>query len=183
MVLSGDNDTLVYTRNERKPRSSKREKEAGFQEQEKDKRDQGNSRTQKTSPARRIKAEIPHDTWHTVLLEGPIWQLLWWICHNAFVFARANVLQRALEVALRAVEISICFVFIGLQVGVDEFDETVQVLRSDGLVLLVEVVDIAVQDFHKELDGDSGIHAGVSHTECTLEALEDPFAVAVELRS
>lgn len=118
-----------------------------------------------------------------MLLEGPIWQLLWRICHNAFVFARANILQRALEVALRAVEISICFVFIGLQVGVNKFDETVQVLRSDGLVLLVEIVDITVQDFHKELDGDSGIHAGVSHTEGTLEALEDPFAVAVELQS
>lgn len=88
-----------------------------------------------------------------------------------------------MEVALRAVKISICLVFIGLQVGVDEFDETVQVLRSDGLVLLIEVVNIAVQDFHKELDGDSGIHAGVSHTEGTLEALEDPFAVAVELKS
>lgn len=118
-----------------------------------------------------------------MLLEGPTWKLLWWFCHNAFVLARANILQRALEVALRAVEIGICFVFIGLQVGVDELDETVQVLSSDGLILLVEIVNITVQDFHKELDGDSGIHAGISHTESTLEALEDPFAVAVQLQN
>lgn len=115
--------------------------------------------------------------------ECPIWQLLWWFCHNAFVFARANVLQRALEVAFRAVEVSICLIFVCLQVGVDEFNETVQVLRSDGFVLLVEIVDIAVEDFHKELDGDSGVHAGVGHTEGALKALEDSFAVAVELES
>lgn len=35
MVLSGDNDTLVYTGNGRKPRGSER-KEAGFQDQGKD---------------------------------------------------------------------------------------------------------------------------------------------------
>lgn len=112
-----------------------------------------------------------------------IWQLLWWICHNAFVFARANILQRALEVALWAIEISICLIFIALQVRVDEFDKTVQVLGSDGLVLLVEIVDIAVEDFHKEFDGDGGVHAGVGHTEGALEALENSFAVAVELQS
>lgn len=110
------------------------------------------------------------------------WQLLWRICHNSFVFAGANILQRALEVALRAVKIGILLIFVGMQVGVNEFDETIQVLGSDSLVLLVEIVDIAVENFHKELDGDSGVHTGVGHTEGALEALEDSFAVAVELK-
>jgi hypothetical protein len=87
-----------------------------------------------------------------------------------------------LEVTLRAVKTSVWLIFAGLKIGVDEFDETVQVLGSDGLVLLVEIVDIAVEDFYEELDGDSGVHAGVGHTEGTLEALEDSFPVAVELK-
>jgi hypothetical protein len=86
-------------------------------------------------------------------------------------------------VAFRGVKVSILLIFGRLQVGVDEFDETVQVLGSYGLVLLVEIVDIAVEDFHKELDGDSSVHAGVGHTEGALEALEDSFAVTVELQS
>lgn len=42
MVLSGDNDTLVYTRNERNPRSSKRKRGRLPGTRERQKNDQGN---------------------------------------------------------------------------------------------------------------------------------------------
>lgn len=50
-----------------------------------------------------------------------------------------------------------------------------------GFVLLVKVVDVAVQDLDKELDRNSGIHARVRDTESALEALEDSLAIAVQL--
>jgi hypothetical protein len=68
MVLYGDNDTLVYTRDERRPRSSKGKRKAGFQEQKKDKKDQGNRVGQKTSPARGMNTESAHHI-RTLLLE------------------------------------------------------------------------------------------------------------------
>ena len=86
-----------------------------------------------------------------------------------------------MEVALRTFEAGVWLVFAGLQVGVDEFNEAIQVLGRNGLVLLVEVVDVAVEDFHEEFDRDGGVHAGVGNTKGTLEAFENPFAVAVEL--
>jgi hypothetical protein len=87
-----------------------------------------------------------------------------------------------MEVALGTIEARVWLVFAGLQVGVDEFNKAIQVLGRNSLVLLVEVVDIAVEDLHEELDGDSGIHTGVCNTERTLEALENPFTIAVELK-
>ena len=48
-------------------------------------------------------------------------------------------------------------------------------------VLLVEVVDVAVEDLDEELNADGGVHAGVCYAEGALEALEDALAVSVEL--
>ena len=50
-----------------------------------------------------------------------------------------------------------------------------------GIVLLVEVVDIAVQDLNEELDRDCCVHAGIGDAESTLQALEHTLAIAVEL--
>ena len=63
----------------------------------------------------------------------------------------------------------------------DELDESIKVLGSDGLVLLVEVVDIAIQDFNEEFDGHGGVHASVCDTEGTLEAFKNPLSITVEL--
>lgn len=68
------------------------------------------------------------------------------------------------------------------EIRMDQLDQAVQVFRRDGLVLLIEVVDVAVEDLHEELDRHSGIHAGVGDAEGALETFEDTFAVAVELR-
>lgn len=83
--------------------------------------------------------------------------------------------------ALRALEARIWFILVRLQVRVDELNEAVEVLSRDGLILLVEVVDVAVEDLDEELDGDGGVHAGICNAEGTLEAFEDAFAIAVEL--
>lgn len=63
----------------------------------------------------------------------------------------------------------------------DELDEPVEVLGRDGFVLLIEVVDIAVEDLDEEFDGYGGVHACVCDAEGTLETFEDAFAIAVEL--
>ena len=52
---------------------------------------------------------------------------------------------------------------------------------SHGIVLLVEVVDVAIQDFDEKLDRDGGVHACVCDTESALEAFENALAVAVGL--
>ena len=69
----------------------------------------------------------------------------------------------------------------GAEIGMDELDQAVQVFRRDGLVLLVEVVDVAIQDLDEEFYRYGGVHAGVGDAEGALEAFEDAFAVAVEL--
>ncbi len=63
----------------------------------------------------------------------------------------------------------------------DQLNQPIQILRRHGLVLLVKIVNVSIQDFDEEFDGDGGVHAGVGDAEGTLEALEDAFAVAVEL--
>lgn len=82
---------------------------------------------------------------------------------------------------LGAFEAGIGLVLVCLQVGMDELDEAVEVFDCDGLVLLVEVVDVAVEDFDEEFYRYGGVHAGVGDAESSLEAFEDSFAVAVEL--
>lgn len=83
--------------------------------------------------------------------------------------------------ALRALETRIWLILVRLQVRVDELEEAVEVLGRNGFVLLVEVVDVAVEDLDEEFDGDGGVHAGVCDAEGALETFEDAFAVAVEL--
>lgn len=63
----------------------------------------------------------------------------------------------------------------------DELDQAVEVFCRHGFVLLVKVVDVAVEDLDEEFDGDGGVHAGVCNAEGALEAFEDALAVAVEL--
>ena len=63
----------------------------------------------------------------------------------------------------------------------DQLDQPVQILGRDRFVLLVEVVDVAVEDLDEELDGNGGVHACVGDAEGALQAFEDALAVAVEL--
>ena len=67
------------------------------------------------------------------------------------------------------------------EVAMDELDQAVQVLDRDRLVLLVEVVDVAVEDLNEELDRHGRVHAGVGDAERALETFEHALAVAVEL--
>jgi hypothetical protein len=48
-------------------------------------------------------------------------------------------------------------------------------------VLLVEIVNVAIEDLDEKLDGHGGVHAGICYSESTLEAFEDAFTVAIEL--
>jgi hypothetical protein len=48
----------------------------------------------------------------------------------------------------RRVALHIC----SAEIRVDQLNQPVQVFRRDRLVLLVEVVDVAVEDFDEELD-------------------------------
>lgn len=63
----------------------------------------------------------------------------------------------------------------------DELNEPVKVLGSDCFVLLVKVVDIAIQNLNKEFDGHGGVHASVCDTEGTLEAFQNPLSITVKL--
>jgi hypothetical protein len=88
---------------------------------------------------------------------------------NTLVLTGTDVLERPLEMTLRPIEAGIRFVLGRVQVRVDELDKPVEVLCRDGFVLLVEVVDVAVEDLHEELDGDGCVHAGVGDAEGSLE--------------
>lgn len=64
----------------------------------------------------------------------------------------------------------------------NELDESVDILDRHSLILLVEVVDVAVQDLDKKFDRDAGIHAGICNTEGTLETFKDALAITVKLQ-
>ena len=64
----------------------------------------------------------------------------------------------------------------------DELNKTVKVLRRDGVILLVEVVDVAVEDLDEKFDGNGRVHACVRDSEGALKAFEHALAVAVGLR-
>jgi len=71
-------------------------------------------------------------------------------------------------------------VVLGVQVsevGGDQVNEPADVLDSDCLVLLLKIVDVAVEDLDKELDVEARLHARVGDLEGLLEALEHPPAV------
>lgn len=70
--------------------------------------------------------------------------------------------------SLRPLQIRVWFVFVRLQIRVDEFDEAVQVLDRDRFVLLVKIVDVAVQDLDEQLHGHCCVHAGICNTEGAL---------------
>ena len=53
--------------------------------------------------------------------------------------------------------------------------------RAYSIVLLVEVVDVAVQNLNEELDRDCCVHARIGDAESTLQALKHTLAIAVEL--
>lgn len=55
-------------------------------------------------------------------------------------------------------------------------------VNTHGVVLLVKVVDVAVQDLDEELDADGAVHARVGHPQRPLQALEHALAVAVQLQ-
>ena len=55
------------------------------------------------------------------------------------------------------------------------FEETYSV------ILLIEVVNISVQDFHKKLHRDGAVHASIRDTKSALQAFEHTLAVAVQL--
>lgn len=103
------------------------------------------------------------------------------LSHDTLVIPRPYILEGALEVAFRPVKAGVRLVLAGLQVGVDELDEAVEVLGGDGLVLLIKVVDVTVEDLDKEFDGNSSVHAGICDSQSALETLEDSFPITVEL--
>lgn len=104
---------------------------------------------------------------------------LWFRLHT-FVFSRLNVLQSSLEMFPWAFETR--GVLGSVKVGVDEFDEAIKVLCCDGIVFLVEVVDVSVEDLDEQFDGYGGVHAGVCDSESTLEAFQNALTVTVDLR-
>lgn len=63
----------------------------------------------------------------------------------------------------------------------NQLDEAIQVLGGDRFVLLIEVVDVAIEDLDEEFNGYSSVHAGVCDTESPLETFENALAIAVEL--
>lgn len=66
--------------------------------------------------------------------------------NHAFILPRPDIIKRTLKVPLRSLKTRVRFRLAGLQVRVDQFDKSVHVLCRDGLVLLVEVIHVAVQD-------------------------------------
>jgi hypothetical protein len=69
-----------------------------------------------------------------------------------------------------------------VEVALDQLDQAVDVLGGHRVVLLVEVVNVAVQDLDEQLDADGRVHAGVGDAQGALQAFEDALAVAVGLR-
>lgn len=98
---------------------------------------------------------------------------------HPLIIPTPNILQSPLKVPPRILQPT--RVLGSIKIRMYQLDQPIQVLRSHSLVLLVEVVDVAVQDLDEELDGDGGVHAGVCDSEGALEALEDALAVAVGL--
>lgn len=64
--------------------------------------------------------------------------------NNALILPGPYIVQGTVEVAFGALEARVWFIFVGLEIGMDELDEAVEVFGCDGFVLLVEVVDVAV---------------------------------------
>lgn len=70
---------------------------------------------------------------------------------------------------------------IRLQVGLDKLDEPVKIFDCHAFVLLIKVIDVAVENLDEQLNGDCNVHAGISNSKGALEAFEHTFAIAVDL--
>lgn len=130
MVLSRDGGTLIYTQNA----SENIRAETGFtrrtNKKDQTKQARMNGHSWKSSPHKNLLA----------------------LRHDALIFPSPDILQRPLEVPFRTVEIWVRFVRGGLQVRMDKFNQPVEILRGDCFVLLVEVVDVAVEDLDEEFN-------------------------------
>lgn len=58
-----------------------------------------------------------------------------------------------------------------VQVRVDQFDQAVQVFDRHGIIFLVKIVDVAVEDLDEKFYRHRSVHAGVGDTKSPLEAL------------
>jgi hypothetical protein len=56
------------------------------------------------------------------------------------------------------------------------------VVDTYSFILLVKIVDVAVEDLHKELDGHSSVHASICNTQRPLETFQDSLPISVELK-
>lgn len=70
----------------------------------------------------------------------------------------------------------------GAEVGVDQFNQAIDVLDGDGFVFLLKVVHVTIEHFDEQFHRHCRVHARVGHAECALQAFEHAFAVAVRLR-
>lgn len=98
---------------------------------------------------------------------------------HTLVFSRFDVLQRPLKVFPWALQPA--HVLSRIKIALDQLDQAVDVFGCDSVVLLVEVVDVAVENFDEELDAYGGIHASIGDAKSALKTLEHALAVAVGL--
>lgn len=98
---------------------------------------------------------------------------------HTLVLPSLNILQGPLEVLPWTVQPA--DVLCSIKIALNKLNQAVNVFGRHGIVLLVKIVDVAVENFDEELDAHGCVHAGVCDAESALEALEHAFAVAVEL--
>lgn len=103
-----------------------------------------------------------------------------WPRFHTIVISTSDIVQRPLKMPSRILQTT--RILRRIEVGMDQLNQAVQILRRHSIVLLVEVVYVAVQDLDEKLNGNSSVHAGVSNAKGTLQALEHTLAVAVWLR-
>lgn len=76
-------------------------------------------------------------------------------------------------------ETRISLAFVALKIGMNKFNEAVQVFRRHGFVLLVEIVDVSVQDLDKKFNRNRSIHTCIGHPKSALKTLKDSFPIAI----
>lgn len=74
-------------------------------------------------------------------------------------------------------------VFCRTKIALDELNQAIDIFSRHRVVLLVEIVDVAVEDLDEELDAHGCIHASVGDTKGALQAFEHALAVAVKLKN
>ena len=98
---------------------------------------------------------------------------------HTLILPTRNIVQSSLEVFSRILQTS--SIICSIQIRVYEFDKSIEVFRRHGVVFLIEVVDISIEDLDEEFNGYCSVHAGICDSEGSLETFEDAFAVAVGL--